>query len=74
MAIVAYKGWKMHQLDVKSKSLNERLDEEVYVNQTLGFKIEGHELKVYRLRKALCGLKQAPIAWNKKINGFLIKI
>ncbi|MCI89960.1 reverse transcriptase, partial [Trifolium medium] len=29
---------------------------------------------VYRLKKALYGLKQAPRAWNKRIDGFLVKL
>nr|GEU96250.1 hypothetical protein [Tanacetum cinerariifolium] len=38
--------------------------EEVYVAQTDGFVNPNHLEKVYRLRKALCGLKQAPRAWT----------
>ncbi|GAU51473.1 hypothetical protein TSUD_95880 [Trifolium subterraneum] len=74
VAIAAYNGWKMHQLDVKSAFLNGPLEEEVYVKQPPGFEVKGQEQKVYRLRKALYGLKQAPRAWNKRIDGFLIKI
>lgn len=51
MSIATYKGWKIHQLDVKSTVLNEPLDEEDNVIQPLGFKIKGKELKVYMLRK-----------------------
>ncbi|GAU44851.1 hypothetical protein TSUD_112250 [Trifolium subterraneum] len=74
VAIAAYNGWKMHQLDVESAFLNGPLEEEVYVKQPPGFEVKGQEQKVYRLRKALYGLKQAPRAWNKRIDGFLIKI
>lgn len=52
--------WSLHQLDVKSTFLNNKLDEEVYVVQPQGFEIKEHQNKVYRLRKALYGLKQAP--------------
>ncbi|GAU25658.1 hypothetical protein TSUD_265850 [Trifolium subterraneum] len=59
---------------VKFAFLNGPLEEEVYVKQPPGFEVKGQEQKVYRLRKALYGLKQAPRAWNKRIDGFLIKI
>ena len=57
VALTSGKGWPMFQLDVKSTFLNGPLEEEVYVTQPLGFEIKGSENKVYRLRKALYGLK-----------------
>jgi hypothetical protein len=36
--------------------------------------IEGHEDKVYRLKKSLYGLKQAPKAWYSRIDSYLIRI
>ncbi|RDX90263.1 hypothetical protein CR513_27890, partial [Mucuna pruriens] len=61
-------------LDVKSAFLNGPLEEEVYVNQPLGFVVKGKENKVYKLKKTLYGLKQAPRAWNKRIDGYLSQI
>ena len=52
--------WKIYQLDVKSAFLNGYLEEEVYVEQPIGFVVKGHEDKVLRLKKALYDLKQAP--------------
>nr|GEW02675.1 ribonuclease H-like domain, reverse transcriptase, RNA-dependent DNA polymerase [Tanacetum cinerariifolium] len=68
LALSAYHGWEVHQLDVKSAFLHSELKEEVYVTQPEGFKKPGNENKVYRLVKALYGLKQAPCAWNMKLN------
>ncbi|RDY13776.1 hypothetical protein CR513_01260, partial [Mucuna pruriens] len=45
-------GWSMHQLDVKSALLNSPFEEE-----PLGFVVKGKENKVYKLKKALYGLK-----------------
>ncbi|GAU44417.1 hypothetical protein TSUD_100640 [Trifolium subterraneum] len=74
VAITSYRGWSMHQLDVKSAFLNGPLDEEVYVKQPPSFEIKGQEEKVFKLKKTLYGLKQAPRSWNKTIDSFLIKL
>jgi hypothetical protein len=58
-------------MDVKSAFLNGELQEEVYVVQPPGFIVEGEEHKVYRLDKALYGLRQAPRAWNIKLDSTL---
>jgi hypothetical protein len=58
-------------MDVKSAFLNGDLNEEVYVHQPPGFAIPGKEGKVLRLRKALYGLRQAPRAWNAKLDSTL---
>ena len=58
-------------MDVKSAFLNDDLKEEVYVHQPPGFVIPGKEGKVLRLHKALYGLRQAPRAWNAKLDSTL---
>jgi hypothetical protein len=47
---------------VKSAFLNGFLEEEIYVEQPLGYIEAENESKVYKLKKALYGLKQAPRA------------
>ncbi|GJT24761.1 retrovirus-related pol polyprotein from transposon TNT 1-94 [Tanacetum coccineum] len=65
--------FKLFQMDVKSAFLNDLINEEVYVAQPLGF-IDFEKLDhVYKLKKALCGLKQAPKAWYNRLKAFLIK-
>lgn len=68
LAMAAKEGWVVHHLDVKSAFLNGDLLEEVYVMQPEGFEKKGEENKVYRLIKALYGLRQAPRAWNAKLD------
>ena len=57
IAVAAQKGWLLYQLDIKSAFLNGKLEEEIYVEQTQGFVVDMEENKVYKLKKALCGLK-----------------
>jgi hypothetical protein len=66
--VVAHYGWTVHHMDVKSVFLNIDLAEEVYVQQPPGFMVDGQEGKVLRLHKALYGLRQAPRAWNSKLD------
>jgi hypothetical protein len=58
-------------MDVKSAFLNGDLKEEVCVHQPSGFAIPAKKGKVLRLRKALYGLRQAPRAWNAKLDSTL---
>jgi hypothetical protein len=67
------KGFKLHQMDVKSAFLNGVLQEEVYVRQPSGFESEKYPHRVYKLRKALYGLKQASRAWYGRLRGFLFE-
>ena len=49
--------WLEGQMDVKSAFLNGDLHEEVYMTQPPGFKVAGKDHQVFRLVKALYGLK-----------------
>nr|GFB44872.1 hypothetical protein [Tanacetum cinerariifolium] len=60
VAYAAHKSFPIYQMDMKTAFLNGPLKEEVYVAQLDGFVDPDHPEKVYRFRKALCGLKQAP--------------
>ncbi|GJV93605.1 retrovirus-related pol polyprotein from transposon TNT 1-94 [Tanacetum coccineum] len=72
IAYAAHKSFLVYQMDVKTTFLNGPLKEEVYVNQPDGFVDPHHLDKVYRLKKALYRLKQAPKAWYDKLSNFLI--
>ncbi|GJV12917.1 retrovirus-related pol polyprotein from transposon TNT 1-94 [Tanacetum coccineum] len=50
-------------MDVKTAFLNSELREEVYVSQPEGFVDQDNPTYVYKLKKALYGLKHAPRAW-----------
>lgn len=57
VALANLNHWDLWQLDVKSAFLNGPLDEEVYIMQPPGYERKGEEEKVFRLKKALYGLK-----------------
>ncbi|GJV05779.1 retrovirus-related pol polyprotein from transposon TNT 1-94 [Tanacetum coccineum] len=64
---------KLFQMDVKSAFLNGFINEEVCVAQPLGFIDFEKPDHVYKLKKALYGLKEAPKAWYDRLKAFLIK-
>ncbi|GKB85886.1 retrovirus-related pol polyprotein from transposon TNT 1-94 [Tanacetum coccineum] len=68
IAYAAHKSFPIYQMEF----LNGPLKEEVYVAQPDGFVDPDHPEKVYRLRKALYRLKQAPRAWYDKLSNFLM--
>jgi len=72
LAAAACKGWKVYQLDVKSAFLHGELIEDVYVEQPLRYQKKDTS-KVYKLKKALYGLRQAPRAWYNKIESYFAK-
>lgn len=74
MALAAKLGWKLHQMDVKTNFLNGVVEEEVYMNQSLGFKTHDQQSHVYRMKKDLYGFKQAPRTWYGIIYSFLMSL
>jgi hypothetical protein len=73
VALAAQKKWTIYQLDVKSAFLHGELNEEVFVEQPCGYVKKGCEQMVYKLKKALNGLKQAPRAWYSRIESYFVK-
>nr|GEZ86713.1 hypothetical protein [Tanacetum cinerariifolium] len=72
IAYAAHKSFTIYLMDVKTAFLYGPLKEEVYVNQPDGFVDPYHPDKVYRLKKALYALKQAPRAWYDELSTFLL--
>ncbi|GKE58146.1 retrovirus-related pol polyprotein from transposon TNT 1-94, partial [Tanacetum coccineum] len=64
IANAASKNMIIYQMDVKIAFLNGKLKEEVYVSQPEDFVDPDHPTRVYRLKKALYGLKKAPREWQ----------
>jgi len=72
IVITIAKGWLLHQMDVKNVFLHGDLQEEVYMEQPPGYVDQTHPNLVYRLKKVLYSLKQAPRTWSDKIGQYLI--
>jgi len=72
LAFACMSGFKLFQMDVKNAFLNGVINEEVYVEQPLGFEDHQHPNHVFKLEKALYGLKQAPRKWYERLSNFLL--
>ncbi|OAE23571.1 hypothetical protein AXG93_4316s1020 [Marchantia polymorpha subsp. ruderalis] len=66
-----HQGWTIAHLDVKTAFLNGDIEEEIYVQPPPGFESPTHPHHVYRLKKVLYSLKQAPRAWYHKVDNYL---
>ncbi|GKC88635.1 retrovirus-related pol polyprotein from transposon TNT 1-94 [Tanacetum coccineum] len=67
LAFAAHMNMIVYQMDVKTTFLNGILREKVYVSQPDGFVDQDNPNHVYKLKKALHGLKQAPRACPRGI-------
>jgi hypothetical protein len=57
LAFSSYRKFKVCQMDVNSTFLNGNLEEEVYIEKPEGFQLTNKGDYVYKLKKALYGLK-----------------
>ncbi|KAA0044919.1 putative mitochondrial protein [Cucumis melo var. makuwa] len=74
VSLAAQNSWPIFQLDVESTFLHGELQEKVFVDQPLGYVKVKDEHKVYRLKKALYRLNQAPRAWFRMANCNLVSM
>nr|GEY27886.1 retrovirus-related Pol polyprotein from transposon TNT 1-94 [Tanacetum cinerariifolium] len=73
LAYTAHKSFTMFQMDVKTAFLHGTLKEDMYVCQLEGFIDADHPSHVYKLKKALYGLEQAPRASYDELSMFLLQ-
>src|SRR5947207_9401406 len=77
LALAAYYGFLVYQMDVKTAFLNGSIEEDIYMKMPRGFEDRalnrGMRRAICKLNKSLYGLKQAPRIWAKVLCEFLRK-
>ncbi len=74
LAIAAWEGFEVEQLDVNSAYLHGLMDTEVFLTQPPGYKDKDNPNLVCRLNKSLYGLKQAGRIWNDAAHQAMIDL
>ncbi|GJV32239.1 retrovirus-related pol polyprotein from transposon TNT 1-94 [Tanacetum coccineum] len=74
LAYASFMNFLVYQMDVKSAFLYGTIEEEAYVSQPPGFMDPEFPEKVYKVKKALYGLHQAPRAWYESLSTYLMDI
>ncbi|GJR92407.1 retrovirus-related pol polyprotein from transposon TNT 1-94 [Tanacetum coccineum] len=72
LAYASFKDFVVYQMDVKSAFLYGKIEEEVYVCQPPGFEDPNFPDRVYKVKKALYRLHQAPRAWYETLSTYLL--
>lgn len=66
-------NFEMHQIDIKTTFLNGELEEDIHMEQSLGFIQQSKHYHVCKLKKSLYRLKQSSSAWFQFICLFFKK-
>lgn len=64
MLIAAHYDYEIWQMDVKTTFLNGFIEENIYMQQPIGFVSNSERNKVCKLHKSIYRLKQASRSWN----------
>nr|GEV86624.1 hypothetical protein [Tanacetum cinerariifolium] len=72
LAYNAHKGFTVYQMDVKTTFLHGLLKYDMYMCQPEDFIDADHPSHIYKLKKALYVLKEAPRAWYDELSIFLL--
>ena len=64
LAVVAYYDYEIWQIDMKTAFLNGYLEEDIYIEQPLGFTSGDGDHRVCKLQRFIYELKQAFRSWN----------
>ena len=73
LSLAANLDWPLHQLEVRNAFLHGDLDEEVYMDILPGYTRSTKTKIVWKLERALYGLKQSPRAWFGRFSSAMEK-
>ena len=68
LSIAAHYNYEIWQMDVKTEFLNGNLDKEIYMMQPEGCIAKNQKHMVCKLKRSVCGLKQASRSWNTRFD------
>ena len=71
LGVVAANDLELEQMDVKTAFLHGDLHENIYMSHPTGFTATGRDHLLYRLKKSLYGLNQAPRMWYEKFDSHI---
>ena len=69
--VIATFDFEVEQMDVKTKFIDEYLEEQIYMKQPQGFVVKGKKELVCKLKKSPYGLKNSPRMWYQKFYTFI---
>ncbi|GJY24194.1 putative ribonuclease H-like domain-containing protein [Tanacetum coccineum] len=72
LTYASFKDFVVYLMDVKSAFLYGKIEKEVYVCQPPGFEDPDFPNRVYKVKKALYELHQAPKAWYETLSTYLL--
>ena len=70
LAYASIMKFKFYKMDVKSSFLSGFIKEDVYVEQPPGFEDYKFPNHIYKLKKALYGLKKVTRSWYERLSRF----
>ncbi|GKD21259.1 putative ribonuclease H-like domain-containing protein, partial [Tanacetum coccineum] len=73
LAYASFMDFTVYQMDMKSAFLCGSIEKEVYVSQPPSFVDPKFPNRVYKVKKALYGLHQAPKAWYETLSTYLLE-
>ena len=72
MALMTHFDLELHQMDIKTSFLNGDIDETIYMIQPENFVSGDAKSMVCKLKKSICGLKQASHQWYYKFQQVIV--